>query len=264
MSDTRETVLPLGDADRLGSIRLRYPEGTFAPSPATCATVNAVAEHHESLAGTGLDWGCGVGALAIAAARRDRVTRVFGLDLDESNVLAARANAALNDVEDKVTFAVADSFEASDPETRAALASLEGTADFLLANPPHSATNDGFDFRRRVLREGARFLRPGGVVLVQALSAYGPHRAEALAEDAYDYEGIAHRTALVPLDFERAQIRHQMSVYVKEERRGGRPYLFQVGADEEGPVSAHAAYAAHEAGTAVLARWQVHRFRRTG
>ena len=260
--DSRETVLPLGDANRLGSIRLRHPEGTFAPSPATCAAVNAVAEHRDSLAGTGLDWGCGVGALAIAAARSDRVTRVIGLDLDETNVLAARTNAALNGVEDTVAFAVADSFEASEPEMRTVLTSLEGTVDFLLANPPHSATNDGFDFRRRVLQEGARFLRPGGLVLVQALSAYGPHRAAALAGEAYDYEGIAHRTDLVPLDFERAQIRHQMSVYVEEERRGGRPYVFHVESDEDGPVSAREAHAANEAGTAVLARWQVHRFRR--
>jgi hypothetical protein len=210
-----------------------------------------------------VDWGCGIGVLSIAAARVDAVEGVVGLDLERANVAVAEANARRNGVSDRARFAVADSYEPVTEGGRALLEPLKGRLDFVVANPPASTTHDGFDFRRRVMGEGEAYLRTGGAVLVQALSAYGPTRVEALAGDAYEYEGAVLRTGLVPLDFGREAIRRQHATYVRTEREGGLPFEFFV---EDGgpPVTATEALRARRAGETILARWQVHRFRRLG
>ena len=264
MVDAGTTVLSSDETGGLGAIRLRHPPGTFAPSPATLVTLRAIAEQGDRLSGVGLDWGCGVGVLSIGAVRIDGVDRVIGMDLSRENVTAARENAVLNGVEDRVAFAVADSYESLEAEGRALLGSLRGRLDFIVANPPASATNDGFDFRRRVFREGVEFLRPGGLVLVQALSAYGAGRVEDLAASEYAYEGITLRTALIPLDFGRAQMRDQLATYVREERRGGRAYEFYAGDATPAPLTAVETVGALQAGETIRGRWQVHRFRRLG
>ncbi len=262
MVDSSTMVLSSDETGGLGTLRFRHPPGTFAPSPATLATLRAVAEHADSLIGVGVDWGCGIGVLSIGAARIDGVERVIGLELSKENVAAATENSVLNGVEGRVTFATADSYQPVEAEGRALLEPLRGRLDFIIANPPHSMTNDGFDFRRRVIREGAEFLKPGGMALLQALSAYGTGRVGELAADEYAYEGIALRTDLIPLDFARAQLQEQIAIYVGEERRGGQPYEFYVGDEAGGPVTAVEALRAVEAGETILGRWQVHRFRR--
>jgi len=260
--DSHTTVLSQDETAGLGTLRLRHPPGTFAPSPATLATLRAVAQNADSLSGVGVDWGCGIGVLSIAAARIDGVEKVIGLELSRENVAAAAENASLNGVEDRVTFAASDSYQPLEAEGRALLETFRGRLDFIIANPPHSPTNDGFDFRRRVIREGAEFLKAGGLVLLQALSAYGPDRVGELAAGEYDYEGIALRTELVPLDFGRAQLQEQIAIYVGEEQRGGRPYEFYFGDEDGGPVTAVEALRELEAGETILGRWQVHRFTR--
>jgi len=260
--DSAITVMGPDQTGGLGVLRFRHPPGTFAPSPATRITLLTLAKQGDELRGVGLDWGCGIGVLAIAAARMRSVRRVVGLDLSPENVASARENAVLNGVQEAVAFAEADSFAPVSRHGQALIARLRGAVDFLVANPPHSATHDGFDFRRRVAREGADFIKPGGLLLVQALSVYGAQRVQSLAGDEYSYEGIAGRTDLVPLDLARAQLRHQLATYVREERRGGSPYVFFVAREPGVPQTATAALRALRAGDALLGRWQVHRFRR--
>jgi ribosomal protein L11 methylase PrmA len=58
----------------------------------------------------GLDWGCGSGCLAIAAATIPAVRRVVGLDIVEASIDVARSNAARNGVADKTVFMRSDSY----------------------------------------------------------------------------------------------------------------------------------------------------------
>lgn len=264
MVDSETTILSPVQTGGLGTIRLNHPTGSFAPTPATRVTLLAVADHREDLVGSGVDWGCGIGVLAIAGALAPGVERIIGLDLSRTNVTTARENARQNGVADRTAFAVSDSFEPLEAEGRALLEPLRGSLDFVLANPPASASNDGFDFRRRVIGEGADFLRPGGLVLVQALSAYGPARVEELAGTEYRYDGVVARTDLVPLDFALEPIRRQHATYVRQEQGGGRPYEFFLGDESAGPSTAVEALDALADGEPVLGRWQVHRFRRLG
>jgi methylase of polypeptide subunit release factors len=221
-----------------------------------------MARQRDELFGSGVDWGCGVGVLSIAAARLEAVDRVVGLDLSRGNVSAAEANAVANNVAGTAVFAVSDSFDPVDANGRSLLEPLRGRLDFLVANPPCRTANDGFDFRRRLIRDGAEFLRPGGLALVQALSAYGAGRVEELAGTEYRYERVSLGTDLVPLDFRRRQLQWQLDVYVAEERRGGEAYEFFSGGTAKGPLTAVDTLRALRAGETIFGRWQVHRFRR--
>lgn len=259
------TALSPEETGGLGSLTVEHPDGTFPPSPATRATLLAIAKSGHDLEGAGFDWGCGVGVLAAAVARLPGVRQVIGLDISPANVEASRLNAVRNGVETRTRFYAADSFRPVTEEGRRALGRLVGRGDFLVANPPASSTGDGFDFRRRLLADARGFLRAGAVVLLQALSAYGSRRVKDLVTQpgGYAYEGIAHRTPPVRLDLERRQMRDQMATYVRAEKAGRPPYEFSAEPSEEHIVGATAALDVAAQGGVLFARWQVHRFRRT-
>jgi SAM-dependent methyltransferase len=259
------TVLPPEQTGGLGALTVEHPAGTFPPSPATRATLLAIAKSGQHLEGIGFDWGCGVGVLAVAAARLPGVRRVIGLDISPANVEASRQNAVRNGVETRTRFYVSDSFQPATDEGRRTVRRLVGRGDFLVANPPASPTGDGFDFRRRVLADARAFLRAGAVVLLQALSAYGSRRMRDLVTDpgGYAYEGIAHRTSLVPLDLDRRQMREQMTTYARAESVGALPYEFSTDRSGKSVVGAPRAAELAGRGRTLFARWQVHRFRRT-
>lgn len=242
-----------------GPVRIRHYPGTFAPSPATRLMVRAIGAGH-GLAGLGVDWGCGTGALAIAAARLPAVRRVIGLDLSAADIEAARRNAKVNGVAERTEFHTADGYQPFTPAGRRAIDAARGSAGFVVANPPASEGDDGFSFRRVVLEGAAELLAPGGVVLMQILSAYGPDRVRRLVESTpgFLHDGVVESTAAVPFDLRRDRLGRQLDDYVAEEARGGLPYHFE---SEAGTLTATEADARHRAGGALpLARWQAHRF----
>ena len=238
-------------------LAMRAGTGTFAPTPASRLTLHAVAQHRARWRGAGLDWGCGGGGLALlAAAGGDAVDKMIGIDFEAANVACARrnaeANAATGGGGDKCLFLRGDSFvpfEAGDRQKLAdALAPHGGKLDFVLANPPASHGDDGFGFRRRILREAAPLLKPGAIVMLQALSYYGPGRvvdAAAAATAAwraehqqqqqqpgtpamaYRYLGVAASSTWIPLGSGTGGYdqRPYLAGYVAEEARaGGRRY----------------------------------------
>ena len=95
-------VTTLGDeiTRGLGEITLVHPLGTTPITPASMISVEAIAGHGHLLEGVGIDWGSGGGCLSVMAARTSGVTRVVGLEIDETNVSVARRNARLNGVEE--------------------------------------------------------------------------------------------------------------------------------------------------------------------
>jgi len=56
--------------------------------------------------------------------------------------------------------------------------------DFVVANPPASSGDDGFSYRRQILREAREVLKPGGLILMQWLSYYGQERIEEAVAQA--------------------------------------------------------------------------------
>ncbi len=214
------------------------PRGTFPLTQASRASMRAIANHGaDLLRGVGIDWGCGVGCLAIAGCvGAPEVSQVYGLDIDAANVEAARANAERHGLGAKCQFHQADSFAISDPRAAADLAALS-PVDFIVANPPadHDAGGDGFGWRRRIAKEAAGLLKPGAPLLVQAgpspraqpaarticersasraqaLSAYGPRRFASLGVGhGLRHVSILHWDGPVELDLSRPDLRAQAS-----------------------------------------------------
>jgi len=248
----------------LGELTIRHPAGTFALTPASLISLQAIGKHRNLLAGVGLDWGSGTGCLAIATAKIPGVRSVVGLELSEANVAVARENAAANGVADKVAFFWSNSFSPHHPSDRASLVDLEGKVNFIVSNPPASEEGDGFEWRRVILRGARQYLVPGGVVFLSFAGTYGQARVERLWQDAlgFEYGGLLASTDWVCFDLNRPDLLHFLRNYVEEERRGGLKYVFRhPQATGEAGLDARAALACYEqTGKSPLAKWQTHLF----
>lgn len=241
---------------------IRHPPGTFALTPASLISLQAIGRHREILKGHGLDWGSGTGCLAIAAAKVPAVQSVVGLEISEANLAVARENAVRNGVGEKTTFLLSDSYLPQSSADRALLDSLAGKVNFLLANPPSSDGDDGFGFRRIVLRGARTFLMSEGVVFLSVSCQYGQRRVEGLSQEipGFVYGGILTSTDWVPFDLNRPDLLHCLHLYAEEECRGGLAYTFRHPRHEQ-TMTAQGALAHYESTReSPLSKWQMHRF----
>ncbi|MCS7178842.1 MAG: peptide chain release factor N(5)-glutamine methyltransferase [Anaerolineae bacterium] len=138
---------------------------------------------------TAVDVGTGSGCIAVTLAVRLPHARVFATDLSYAALEVARMNAQRYGVADRIHFLQAD------------LATpLRGPVDLVVSNPPYVAGEEwgslpesvreyeprlaldggpgGLRVIRRLLRNAARWLRPGGVLLMEIGAGQG---ADALA-----------------------------------------------------------------------------------
>src|SRR5262249_24545903 len=150
--DRERSRLPAAATGAPGVIDIRHPTGTFALTPASQIALQAIARQRHKLAGIGLDLGCGSGSLAIPAAARPARISIAGLDILAANIAVARSNAALNGVGDKTVFMQSDSYSPYIAADRDALEALVGRITSILATPPASEGDDGFEYRRIVLK----------------------------------------------------------------------------------------------------------------
>jgi hypothetical protein len=142
-----------------------------------------------------------------------------------------------------------------------------GQTDFILANPPSSEGDDGFEYRRMILRDARQYLVVGGVVFLSISYQYGQQRVERLSQQipGISYGGVLTSTDWVPFDLQRSDLLHCLEVYANEESRGGLKYAFL---DPEIAGVSMDAQAALErfrrAGLSPLTKWQTHLFRFVG
>jgi hypothetical protein len=262
------TVLEDAETRGLGNITFYHPRGTFALSPASHILLEAIAAHQDRLQGVGLDWGCGVGCLAVLAARIKTVEKVIGLDISPANIEAAVKNAAVNGVGEKASFMLSDSYTPCAPEDRQTLDRLRGKIDFILSNPPSSDWDDGFGFRRLVMDGAKAFLKNGGLVLLNVSLQYGSERLASLTREGsgFTYEGLASSTDWVPFDLGRPELLDCLKLYAKEETKGGMTYAFKENIRSDARViNAREALNNHTRyGVSPLSKWQTHLFRYTG
>jgi hypothetical protein len=236
-------------------------------TPASRIGIRAIGQNRHLLGGIGLDWGSGTGCLAIAAARVDTVRHIFGLDISHCNVEAARNNARLNDVTDRVTFIESNSYVPVGEVDVRLLKNLRGQTNFILANPPSSDGDDGFAFRRVVLDGARSLLVQNGMVLLNISFQYGVGRVARLCQEitGFQHLGILASTEWVPFDLQRPDLRRCLEDYCEEESRGGLTYSF---GDPDRPgrtLDAHQARELHlQSGGNPLTRWQTHLFRYVG
>ncbi len=262
------TILDAEETQGLGRIEILHPPGIFSLTPASLLALRSICRHQDLLSGVGIDWGPGTGCLAIAAARIRRVERVIGLEILEANVDVARENVSRNGLGDKVEVLLSDSYSPIDDADSAKLDDLEGKVDFIVANPPASEGDDGFGFRREVLRGGRRFLVENGVVLLSVSSQYGQRRVHGLCQEipGFVYEGLLESTEWVPFDLDRPVLLGCLRLYAQEESKGGLEYVFQDPAveDQKSMNARSALVRFQQTGRSPLSKWQSHLFRFTG
>lgn len=248
----------------LGNLEIHHPPGTFALTPASLIAVEAISRNQDRFQGRGLDWGSGAGVLAIAAARISGVREVVGLEVEPANVEIARVNAERNGVGGKARFLLADSYEPLDRSGRVVLADLERAVDFIVANPPSSSpADDGFGFRRAVIRGAGRFLKTGGIVALSVSRQYGTSRLMGLLDldPTLDYAGVLASTDWVPFDMTREDLLMDVKSYAAEEERGGLPYAFRHPEHPGRELTARGALEHFQCtGESPLSRWQSHLF----
>lgn len=266
-SPHNQTTLNEEDTGGVGKLEILHPPGTFALTPASRIAMRAIGQHQQLLAGNGIDWGCGTGCLAIAAAKIERVKKVVGLDISALNVETARQNAVLNGVADKTAFFLSNSYVPSAEADRHTLHSLFGQINFILANAPSSEEDDGFEFRRMVLKGARPYLAMGGVLFLNVSYQYGRQRVVNLSQQipGFNYGGVLASTDWVPFDLQRPDLLHCLELYAEEERRGGLEYVFVDPDSLAAAINAQTALARfRQSGLMPLTQWQTHLFTYVG
>jgi release factor glutamine methyltransferase len=140
---------------------------------------------------TALDFGTGTGCLAILLAAKVPEARVCAVDISGEALALAQRNAETHGVSARIKFSAGDGF----------LALPQGPPfDLIVSNPPYIPSAeietlapevrnfdprtaldggpDGLDFYRRLAREAASWLKPGGRIMLE----FGDGQAEALRE----------------------------------------------------------------------------------
>jgi tRNA1(Val) A37 N6-methylase TrmN6 len=122
-----------------GRVRLRHSEtGGFR----TAMDAVFLAAGCKARAGdTVLDLGCGVGAAGLCVMARVPGARLTGVDIQPELINLARANAALNDMQDRTEFFVGDVRDMNSPSAQA-----EGPVLFVSQGPPGQARGPDMSF----------------------------------------------------------------------------------------------------------------------
>jgi release factor glutamine methyltransferase len=143
-------------------LELRIPEDVFPPSGG--GAFHRLVRDEVRPSDRVLDMGTGSGINAILAAKT--CSDIVAVDINPKAVEAARRNAALNGVADRITFCVSDVFDA-----------VDGTFDLIVIDPPFrwfaardllelSTADENYRALTRFLTEAHRYLRPGGRILM--------------------------------------------------------------------------------------------------
>ncbi|MDP9226152.1 MAG: 50S ribosomal protein L11 methyltransferase [Actinomycetota bacterium] len=194
---------------RTGPFELLLGEGVFQPSSTSVAVAEALEVAPDD---TVLDVGCGSGILSFVAARLG-ASQVYGCDISEEAIVAARENAGRLGLSDVTEFRVGNLLEpVSDVEADVVIGDVSGIPDEIAkmtgwfpggrgGGPTGSelptAMLQGI---RNVLRPGGRLYLPTGtiqaedVVLAAARRAFGVDNLEVVLERHFPLPDLVGRS----------------------------------------------------------------------
>ena len=177
-------------------LELLIPEAVFAPGGR--GSFHPAVRDEVKSSDRVLDMGTGSGIVAILAAARS--SDVVAVDINPKAVEAARANAVLNGVADRIVFSVSDVF-----------AAVEGAFDLIIFDPPFrwfkardllelSHTDENYQALTRFMHEVSQRLRPGGRVLLNFGTSGDIDYLYHLIEDAHLKKDVLATDELVTDD----------------------------------------------------------------
>lgn len=198
-------------------IRLAVRPGVFIPRPETeCLVEWAIAllkQQRECARLHAADLGTGSGAIAIALAQAFPTLTVYAAERSQDTLIVAQENSRGSNVEHQIRFFCGDLFEP--------MALPIGSLDLVIANPPYIPSReiadlpvevreheprlaldgggDGMALHRRIFAVSARFLKPGGWLLMEI----GLRQAEPLLSEARrspEYEAITIKRDLCGIE----------------------------------------------------------------
>lgn len=208
----REPVQHLTGRAPFRHIELRVGPGVFVPRPETelvaGAVIDALHGHHEPA--IVVDLCSGSGAIALAVADEVPHARVYAIELGDDAVVWLRRNVEAQAAHARVSVLHGDAAEACDvvPE-------LVGSCDVVVSNPPYVPDaaeirdpevihydpalalwggTDGLDLVRRIERQAATLLRPGGLLVVEHADLQGESLPELLTSAPAVHRGTAAAT----------------------------------------------------------------------
>ncbi|CAG0987644.1 Release factor glutamine methyltransferase [Phycisphaerales bacterium] len=193
-------------------LQFHVDKRVLIPRAATETIVQEVLQHHRSrhgaagLAGEGVffaDVCTGSGCIAVTLLKHLPGARGVATDICADALAVAGSNVSRHGVGDRLEILRGDLLA---PLAEHPLARGEGSLDYLVSNPPyipddewpdkvginvrehepHKALRggaDGLDFVRRLLADGPRLLKPGGVLLIEVADSRAAEAA-SLARDA--------------------------------------------------------------------------------
>lgn len=171
----------LGETEFMG-LKFSVSPAVLVPRPDTETLVEAVLDLEETRNSpepiTVADIGTGSGAIAVSLAKSLPYLKVIGVDISPEAIAIAKGNAERLGVSEQVTFRLGDMLEA-----------LDGPVRYLISNPPYIAGSemaglepevrdyephlaltpgaDALHFYRLFAKEGARFVEPGGYLVLE-------------------------------------------------------------------------------------------------
>lgn len=180
---------------------LRVDERVLIPRPETEELVDAVLARVREWGRDGLtaiDVGTGSGAIALALLSEGPFGRVTGVDRSPAALVVARENAERHGLAGRARFLEGDLLEPI-PEGE--------QVDVLVSNPPYVAADEyvdlpaeirafeprmaleagegGLEFYRRLVADGGRVLRPGGLMALEV----GAGQAQRISDWIREHEG---------------------------------------------------------------------------
>jgi len=178
----------LGKADFFG-LEFKVSPDVLIPRPETEILVEAAVKYAKTSRGELkiLDLGTGSGCIAIALAKLLPQAQITATDISSEALEAAKENARLHQVSERINFVQADLFPVQHltplPDRQAG-----STYDLIVSNPPYIASGeiarlqpevrqeprlaldagiDGLDFYRRIIPQAGAYLKSGGHLLME-------------------------------------------------------------------------------------------------
>jgi release factor glutamine methyltransferase len=150
-----------------------------------------------------LDFGTGSGCLAVVLAAKCPAAEVVALDISAEALELARQNAVAHGVGERLRFLQGDGLPAIPGDSR---------FDLVISNPPYIRSDEisslqpevrdfdprlaldggpgGLDFYSRLAAQGARYLKPGGKIMLEFGDDQAPSLREIFARENWIVEAV--------------------------------------------------------------------------